>query len=305
MLKSGRIMNTFKDNPYQYTRGIRFKLSPEIQSKEFREKYNFDNQEIELFKEVDSSQKKKESAEQKIDNERKSLSELSDLLLNFQSDLKLFLYIYPKNSDPIFRKELSVNKTWLKHWHKEIFYLWIKNDSNKQGKYFLADLKDLHPSFPDWLNKWEQHSSVLKAASKSPKHSQFRHSTVAEHIRNLLSRSQWDYIYKFLEEVHTKYNVELDKKIAELKNELKQIRERLKTEEKTYLSSQSLGVEITKASFNYYTVDKKKKDYEDEIKKAKDRLHEYSFSTIQKIKSGKYRWAINQDQFKRKGGKRS
>ena len=296
------IQNTFKDNPYQYTRGIRFKLTPERQSKEFQAKYQFDNQEQELFKAVDSSQQNKQSTGQRLESERDRLSELSNLLLSFHSDIKSLLYTYSKNSDPTFRKKLSVNKTWLNHWHKQTFYNQIKKDNNKDGKYALSDLKVLHQDFLSWLNIWKEHSSELERASKEPKYSQFRHSEIAHNVRGLLNRRQWDYINEFLEEIYTTDKWWTDEKIKCLKDNLQKIHSKLKEAGRYYLPSQSSGIEITKASFNYYTVDKKgKKYYENEIENAKNKLHNPSFSIIRKTKSGKYQWIINRDQFKRKG----
>ena len=276
--------------------GIRFKLSPKTQSKEFREKYKFGNQEQELFKAVDSSQEGEQSIEKKLDNERKSLSELSDLLLSFHSDIKSLLYSYPKNSDPIFKKGLSVNKTWLKHWHKQTFYNQIKKDNNKNGKYAFSDLKVLHQDFLSWLNIWKEHSSELEKASKEPKYSQFRHSDIAWNVRSLLNRSQWDYMNEFLNEIHT-VDGWVGEEIKKLKNSLQKIHNMLKAAEEYYLPSQSSGIEITKASFNYYTVDKKKKEYyEDKLQKTENKVYNNPFSKIERNLEG-YKWMVCQSWF--------
>ena len=298
--------NSLKDNPYQYTRGIRFRAHPNRQSKQFQEKY-------------------------KLDNQGSDLSELVTLLLNFYGDLKKLLFynkqafhnggvekLVPKSyskqestsettvmanvkSDKLeFRKKLSVNKTWLKQWHREIFYQWIKKDSVKQGKYALRDLKELYPSFLKWFEEWDKYRSQLEVASKSPKESQFRHSDIAWNIRGLLNRRQWDYINDFLTEVHTADSV-LGKKIKKLKSDLKKVNDRLKVAEEIYLPSQSSGVEIAKASFNYYTVDKKSKEYyEKEPQKAKDQLYKEVFSTIKRNEKGVYEWLQNKDNFQNK-----
>ena len=297
-------MDKFKDNPYQYqyTRGIRFKLNPQKESEEFQRKYQFDNQK--LYKTTDSDQKGEQLTNQRLENERNRLSELSDLLLNFHTKIKSLFY-YFKNEKQVFRKKISINKTWLKHWYENYFYSHIKSDTNKQGKYSLVDLKGLYQSFFDWFNKWEEHSLELKEASKRLKqkqHSQFRHSDMAWHIKNLLSRKQWGCINEFLEEVYTTDKWWTDEKIKHLKDNLQKIHSKLKEAEKYYLPSQSSGVEITKASFNWHTVDKKKKEYyEGEIKKTEDKLYYKTFSKIKKNSRG-YEWEVCRSWFEDKSG---
>ena len=247
-----------------------------------------------IFRDKGEAFKAKHS--RKTHQSESDLSKLAALLLDFHTDLKSLIYIYPKNGKPEFRKGLSVNKTWLKNWHKEIFYSWIKKDNNRQGKYVFKDLVILHTEFKRRIDDWKKYSSAIKEASESPPESQFRRSDIAGYIRGLLARRQWNYINDFLTEAHDTNRGDLDKKIGLLKDALKKLQDKLKTEEQHCLPSQSSGVETAKASFNYYTVNKESKEYyEGEFQKAKDKLCKETFSTIRKTEKGKYQWAINKN----------
>ena len=272
----------FKDNPYQYTRGIRFQAEPERQGKLFKQKSLLKNSEV-------------------------NLSELAKQLLNFHQKLKDLLF-YPnketnasikpktnlkpdshfnKKNSLKFQKNLFINKSWLKTWHKNLFYLRVKNINNKQGKYPLNELwkwnqKNNNKHDPDnletwdlknWIKQWFEKSCILKDFGKQAQDKKIRHSEIGESIRFFLNRNQWDYIYHFLTELNTK-EASQDEKIQNLKDGLEKIYKNLKQAEEKYLSSQSSGIEIAKASFNYYTLNKKPKNYyENKLKTTKEKLY--------------------------------
>ena len=280
----------FQDNPYQYIRGIRFRADvTKAESEKFRCKYKFDKQENKT-----SDEQMNPDDNRRNQKKLSELSELAGLLLNFHAGIKDF---DSKNGSLIFRKKLFVNKTWFKNQHREIFYQWIKNDA-KTGtgkkdrniqRYPLVILEDF---FKEWMDKWEWNASQLKRASEQPVQSQFRRSYIAESIRDLLSRRQFHHINGFLTEVHDGNDPILSEKIQKLKNILEAVWKKLKTAEQIYLPSQSSGMEIAKASFNYHTVDKKRKEYyEDQIQAVKKKLYEKLFSRITKSQEGKYEWS--------------
>ena len=288
----------FKNNSYQYTRGVRFCGKLEKQSKEF-------NHIVKLTK------------ESKHKGQNHILSELTNLLFDIQKELTSLLFdssnaekeqlkassivnnrsnmkqeelqnftktpsfLDHKSDKLVWQRKLSVNKAWLKNHHKDIFYLLIRNynshkghnvthknlhkNSNSQGKYALKDLKNLHPYLIKWLAEWDKHREEIKKSSENKKHEFSRRSDIAEHVRGLLNRKKLAYINEFLTEAHTTEPY-LDMKIEELKNSLKNLEKKLKTAERIYLLSQFSGVEIAKASLNYCAIDKKPKEYyEDKI----------------------------------------
>lgn len=263
MSKDNQILN-FKNNPYQYTRAVRFRGEPQRQSECF------------------------EQDRTKRDESKDNLPELTELLSKTYKDITGLFYVKTKDGQLSFRNKLLVNKTWLRQWHKDIFHLLLKQPKNKQGKYSLQELKDLHKNFDKFFDEWKGHTDQLKEAVEKPSHSQVRRSDIASAISGLLNRTKLDYISDLLRETHAK-NAGLDKKIEDLKKILQNVKEKLQEAEGYYLPSQSSGVEIAKASFNYHTVNKKPKEYEKELKKAECEKDKESFTTIKMNKAG-YFW---------------
>ncbi len=256
------------DNPYQYTRAIRFKVKPQSQSQCFQKKLQWDKSQVDI-------------------------PELSNLLLKVYTGLgKLLFFSHKtddddkedaKNKEPKFNKKLSVSKNWLKVWHKNIFHASIKNLRNKDGKYKLQELELIHEdeSLKKWLENWKEKVDQLKRYSQQLKEFQARHSDIAYLIRWFLNNKRLPYIQAFLNEAHTSES-NLDNQIKSLKSDLEQLQKDLKTAEQIYLSSDSSGIEIAKASFNYYTVNKKPKDYyENKLAKLEKRRYEECCSKIE------------------------
>ena len=254
---------------YQYTRAIRFKLEPQRQSQCFQSKRQIPNSKPDLSETVKLLSKvhakltdllfyKDKEDNKETNNEKESQSKANGEQEDQSKKLK-------------WSKKLSVSKNWLTVWHKNIFHASIKNQGNRDGKYKLQDLKPIHEYLKTWLDDWEKQLEQLKNYSKKPEESQVRQSDKAYLIRWFLNQQKLSYIQSFLNEVHTQV---LDKKIQKLKDQLEDLREKLKTAEKHYLSTQSSGIEIARASCNYYTVNKNPKDLDKQLKQAKRKLYE-------------------------------
>ena len=250
------------DNPYQYTRAIRFKVKPQSQSQCFQKKLQ----------------------ELQINELQSDISELSDNLLILHTHLKKLFFYFNKKSEKLeFTKKLLVHKNWLQVWHKNVFHSSIKNGENKQGKYKLQDLEVL--SLEIWLDDWKKKADQLKKYSQRPKEFQTCHSNIADLIRWFLNRQRVSYIQDFLNEAHTP-EPNLDHQIKDLKNDLEKLQKDLKKAEQDYLSSDSPGIEVAKASFNYYTVNKNPKEYyNNELDKIKRKKDEVYFSMITQYKN--------------------
>ena len=235
-------------NPYQYTRGIRFRGDLKKESENFKEKYNWNG-------EGNSSDPK-----QLLD----SLNEFNIKLFDFYDN----------------KKAISINKTWIKFFHKEIFYNEMKRQTNNQGRFPLIELKEqLVPLFKNW----KENSKNLKHAFDRPKETLSRHSDISEYLRRILSRNQLFCIKELLNETSTEFHDshDLDESLKCLKADLKEVEEQLKKVSKNYLYDQSSGMEIAKASLNYYTVNKKSKEYyNDECTKVKNKLYKIECTKV-------------------------
>ena len=272
---------SFQENAYQYMRGIQF-LGDVMQLG-----MNFKDS-LDLLK------------KDHIESEHSHLlRETANLLQNIHKQLYDLFFTKSNQGEFVFQKNLAVKHAWLKNHHKNLFYLYIKNQKderasmireasdyrnqrsfkldkrgrNQKKQYQIRDLLPFQDTLKRWLDKWEQKSNSLKKMSENPKNELFRYSEIAEHIKFFSARDGITYIYEFLQESVSK-EPSIDKKIDELKRELKIVEEKLKQLEQIYLPSQSSGIDIAKGSFNYYTVNKKPKEYyEDKLSKIKKQLY--------------------------------
>lgn len=279
---------SFKGNPYQYIRGIRFRANPTRQSEIFKEKSQLKEEPLDL---------------------KKLLKNLS----NFSNKLENLLFYEPKDvpknnsketetnqsetSKKSFKKNLSIKKQWLSRWHKERYHSNIKDLTNRQGKYSLSKLND----FDQWLEGWKSKVESLGEIANSPEESQARYSDIADNIRFFINRNRYDYILDFLNHLHDSKSYNHENKVESLKDLLQTIYQYLKSAEKKYLCSQASGIEITKASFNYYTLNKKARELDDEREKSKKKLDCSDYSCIKKDKNNNYNWELIKDNNKNKG----
>ena len=270
----------FEYNPYQYTRAISFRSDEVCKDDDFLNKLNSTNKVPDI-----------------------SESELPKLLDSFHKELcDLYDNLLSKDS-----KSSSIKIAWFKNNdHKQFFY--SKITKHGQKKYTFSELKNIDSFFMDrkkWYKKQEDDKKnkqknkqkntnfffldrlknldsikkSFKDISKQEKHSQFRKSDIADKIKNLLSRQGIFYFQSFLDELHVSQPY-LDEQIKKLQANVKQIKEQLEGLHKKYVSSQSSGIEIAKASLNYYTVNKKPKDYKGELERTENELSAEAFSKI-------------------------
>ncbi len=291
-------------NPYQYTRAVRFKIERQRQSQCFKGKWQQD--------------------EGHSVNLKHNLKQLVKSLLDVLNDLEDLFYYKQRQASDVDKPEspnkpsnrngdqeyqnktstnkklnqkLKVSKNWLKVWHKDVFYLSIKDHKANQGKYNLQKIES-YLNLKKWLDDWHKNAKELKNIFDKPEESQARHSDIASLVRWFLNRRQLPYILHFLDETHVPYT-DLDKKIKSLRENLKEIQTELKEAGKHYFPSQSSGVEIARASFNYYTVNKKPSDYEKELRESKDQKEVEPYSVI-KNKNG-FLWKLVENERQNQG----
>ncbi|MDD5295238.1 MAG: hypothetical protein PHP21_05005, partial [Patescibacteria group bacterium] len=180
-------------------------------------------------------------------------------------------------------KNISVKHSWLRNYTKNDFFdvkEKIIQDNKKRGNKIAIDntnIKFLNDYFENWLEENKECIANLKICLNQPEENQKRISEFAYWIRKITKRSNFEFIFEL-------FNGNIDyknsnEKIDVAKKELDECKLLLALLEKAVLPSQSLGVEIERASLNYYIVNKKPKDYPQEIQNNKDKLKlNYSFS---------------------------
>jgi len=166
------------------------------------------------------------------------------------------------------KSNVTVHFRWLRLFTKDLFYNWKKDNTEKKIK--ISDVVYLSHVFEAFLKEWESTIERVNADCNKPEESKTRDAEIALSIRKLGIKHQLPFIKGFVDNSNDKNSEDTKSKLTALLSEFEAV---LKICEQNYLPSQSSGIAIAKASFNYYTINKKQKDFEAEIVALKKQLH--------------------------------
>ncbi|PIZ64637.1 hypothetical protein CO051_00090 [Candidatus Roizmanbacteria bacterium CG_4_9_14_0_2_um_filter_39_13] len=208
---------------------------------------------------------------------RKKIFEGGDvikLLKDFKKVQRLFLeiFVYKKKDSKLeFKKKREIKYTWLRTHTKNEFYNWSRR-SDIEKNYVLSKIDFLPEEILRWLDEWQKLTESLEDITQTEEHKQKRKSNIAFALRKFSKRQNLPFIKDFFNaviDIQGKQGNESDVRIKEFRGRLKEIEKNFNACSKKYLPTQSNGVLLHKASFNYYTLNKTPKEYED-LKKEKE-----------------------------------
>ena len=245
-------MSQHGGNQYSYTKGLRFSLKHRRGS----------------LPEPDTAAKP-------------DLAKLCEAGRHLAEALERFIYLpESENSETLARdrqgeyrpsRDVRINKTWLKQFFKVDFY------DQRQARYQRTH--ELH-QFPyalqgivRWRAKWRDNLDKLEEADKSALHEQTRRSDIASLLLQLGRRDLFPLIREFAAYANHK------NKDNPLPDCVKAVEAQLQAALAEYAPAQGAGVVVAAASLNYYTVNKKPKEYYgDKIGKVEKRCDELAKS---------------------------
>lgn len=243
------------------------------------------------FTKVEKSQDIKSDLDTFLTNYRKILLNFSEIVFNTNKNwinkkLKLkFSFLKTFTKKEYYENEvekLKFNKTWKKLTINQI-EVW---NTNK-----LDYLFELFKNFEERNNFYLENIERVWLTNEENKS---RKSDLAYYFHQLTRKTNFDFIKNLFDNnINTEWN--LSSQIELTKKLLFETEKLILKIEKTLLPSQSMWQVIEKASFNYYTVNKKTKDYDEEILKKKNffDLWLYSFTYFDK-KENKKREIFNE-----------
>lgn len=236
-------------NLYEVRRTVRFELVPQFKNPPKPEKLKNVNNEVNVF--IDSYEK---------------------IISNFG---KIVFKSY--NIDELNTK-LKLKFSWLKTYTKQEYY---ENNVEKYKKNInqveitKPELKYLFERFQNWIETNKGLLDRIKELSGKSDENKSRKSDLAYYFHQITKRSNIEFIKELFNN-----NIQ-DTKWDDLINKTKDLTIKITTLlewiEKTLLPSQSMWQVIEKASFNYYTVNKKPKNYEENIKNLKNDFNKTLF----------------------------
>ncbi len=262
---------------YQITKTIRFKLEP-VQIEEF------------------------EKQVQNIENVKEEEANLAQLVSNAQDLSKLlkeYIYTDPNHEKKKFKNTVIVHFRWLKEFTKDKYFEWINQDEteqttnpktlkansfsalgslipqkkkkniSKEKRYKLSKINYLQEVFENFLKDWDSTVQTLSSQVAQPKEKLTRKAEIGKVVLKFSGRNMLLFLEHFLSESKDKDSSHLE---VQLQEKIKTFKEVLEKAQTWVMPSQSTGIELAKASFNYYTINKKEKDFDNEKEKIEKEL---------------------------------
>jgi len=227
--------NVENKNLYEVRKTVRFELEPQL-------KFNYENKDI-------------------VNNN----FDLNNFIDKYSSFLKLFNEIVFNFNWEKLNWKLKIKYSFLKSYTKNQYYdnkiikpLKLVNQveiwSSKKFEYLFQTFSELYKNNFDILNN-------IKELSQRSLENQSRKSDLAVYFSELSKRTNFVFLYELFNNSLNIENDEVSVKIDKANILTKEIDELIKKIKKSLLPTEV----IEKLSFNYYTVNKRKKDYDKEI----------------------------------------
>lgn len=186
------------------------------------------------------------------------------LLAEFLKDLNKFVY-YTNEDNKKFKQNLVVSKSWLKQYAKnEIFGEKLERFNTIK---FIQNLKDKIITRINVVNDIFERLRNIKYENFTPIAKRVQIGLL---IKELSTKHNLSFLISFVKDAKDKH--EMDNLSIELKQVSDKLNDYLRLAQLEYTPSQSSGLTIVKASFNYYTIDKKPIDFEKQIRAEKNKL---------------------------------
>jgi Zn ribbon nucleic-acid-binding protein len=230
---------------YQRTRSIRFKLLP-CGEKQIEN-------EINAIKACDNSELKNNCIGL-VAKGRELGEELKTLIVANED----------KNGNLKLKKDVEIKYTWLRLYTKTEFYDFRNSNTENKKIFSLKEIDFLKDKIKNWLQTWDGNLNLLNdyiIKTTEEQHNLNRKSEIGKIVQSLSKRDSFLFIKDFIS--FAKFKNASDEKIKDL---IKEVDVLLRLCEKGFLPTQSAGYPIARASFNYYTIFKNPKNFDEDIK---------------------------------------
>ncbi len=235
-----------------------------------------------------------------IDLTKKFTEKYGKIIQDFEK--LIFKISEDDDNEKYLNSNISIKHSWLKVYTKREFHevkeklVIYKNGRKKSNQVSLSDEKVtfLFERFELWFEKNKELIENLNEFIKRPEESQKRISDLVYYIHQILSRPNVEFIRElFNGNIQDKTSQDYQK----IAKNIRDCNKILLDLEKILLPMQSMGIVIEKASLNYYTVNKRTKDYPKEIQKLKNKLDEkfinFSYYDFKQRKNIKFSFPNN------------
>lgn len=191
---------------------------------------------------------------------------------DFKSKLKKYLFFKAKSGDEISKSALSIKTEWLKQYAKQLFHdsEAVRDKSKRKQTKAIADFRGLTWEIEDRFDELEATYQALTNDADVKLNERARNAQTGLLLKKLVNKNGLSYFVDLVE--NTVDKKEEDNLSVQLKQQGKALQQELLAGIQKCLPEQSAGLPIAKASFNYYTINKKPVDYAQKIKEQKAKL---------------------------------
>ena len=213
--------------------------------------------------------------QQKVEEVKNISFELSSFVTqlgSFKSNLKQYLFFKGKSGDEVLKNALSIKSEWLKQYAKQLFHdsEAIRDKTKRKQTKTIADFRGLSWEIKDRFEELEATCQALTNDADVKLNERARNAQTGLLLKKLSSKNGLSYFVDLVENtVDKKEEGDLS---VQLKQQGKALQQELLAGIQKYLPEQSVGLPIAKASFNYYTINKKPVDYAQKIQEQKAKL---------------------------------
>lgn len=201
------------------------------------------------------------------------LEDFVERLNDFIDDCNDFLFCSKKkNGKYIFfiNNKLIVKNEWLKLYAKHDFSELKKNNKAQRVQYTIGDIEDLSLRIQDLVDEIENIYNGLLGDATAELHERAKRAQTALLLKRLYALNSLPCLVSLINNIVDKN--EKGNKSLKLKSAGDKLLKQLEIGIQEYLPEQSSGVSLTKASFNYYTINKKPIDFDRKIEELSGRL---------------------------------
>lgn len=214
-----------------------------------------------------------------------NLNNFVNNLDKFIANCNNFLFLSKKkNSETIYyiNSKLTIKNEWLKLYAKQEYAELKKANKATRVQYTIGDINDLSQRIEKLIDDIDDVYVQLSGDASAELHERAKRAQTALLLKRLYTKNALPCLVSLINNTVDKN--EKTNKSLKLKSDGDKLLKQLEIGIQEYLPEQSSGVSLTKASFNYYTINKKPIDYDRKIKELTEQLK----TSVDEWKKGKY-----------------
>lgn len=203
--------------------------------------------------------------------EPKEISDPEDLYENF---LDLYVQLIVQFKESVFidsdnekvRRKLEVNYKWIRNYARED-YNSLNNEDEKN--YTIGDARFLEKIFSEWIIANNELLDNFEDIFSRGEEAQVKRADIALFNKQFLSHDHLSFVREFVQYAKDKDTSRYLKKLWEIIEKIEILAQQI---QENVAPSQSDGLEVSRASFNYYTINKISKNFDKDLEGEKEKL---------------------------------